>query len=485
MSSNSVTIPTSLGGWNTDSAPDAFPAEDATVFKNLILERSKIKVRPGFSDYATFSGTSGGNCKAIQLSTESITDIIVGTRYGLWSEAGGSVYSDGTNTKQWQFCTFNKRAFAAGFTNLSPAITRSWDGTTLTSTPYTGAGSVSYFCPHRNRMYMLGTDSGTVNLFYGGVNAVSGTVTLFDTNSMLRKAGYLVGIGSLSRETGAGDKSQLALFSSTGEILIYDGDYPGATDWVLVRRLNIPPPITDNRSFDGLCQVSDDLWVLTVAGVFSLQALLSGSRDSIAVKATQWMIDNWDLATYGSNDFPNYSMCYYGRKNSVIINMVTNNTGNHTYDQIVVNLGTGSVYRWSDIPVQWFFDCGYTLKGVGRRNNNNIYTMWTGTTDDGAAIAWEYGSPWTQLGTPNSKKVSAIKPVIKSAAADSLTTAIDVDLLDSSNEYTSTLVANTYQQGWLPVIGTGKRFRFRLSGSTSVATELGSIEALVSQGSSK
>lgn len=499
MSANSVTIPTSIGGLNSDSPPDEFPMTDATIFENLIAKRSKIQVRPGYVDTGVdFTVTSGGNNKIACLPLVQGNLLIIMTKEGVDKLEAGvrtGLYNDATKTHQWQYCIFNKYIFMVMFQSYGTVAYGSYkyDGTTWSATGYTGA-TWRQFCPHRGRMYAIGDSSG-LNLYYGGVNAVTGAMTLFDAASVLNRGGYLIGCISLSRETTAGDKSQLAVLSSEGEVLIYDGDYPGAANWVLVRRLEIPKPTTfgytngtGGQVFDAWCNVGDDAWVMTSEGPVSLKGALSGNRFVLETKVTDEIASKWNQApitTDGSMD----TIFYYKSKNVIIINTSQSDAVNGwdipNYTQYVIFLATGAVSKFTGWPAAWFTEVAADLYFVGRRNDYNIYKAWTVTTDNTAAIAWEYGSPWTQLGTPNSKKVSSIKPVIKSAAADSLTTKLDADLVESNNGYTSTLVANTYQQGWIPVIGSGKRFRVRLSGSTSVATELGSIEALVSQGSSK
>ena len=492
MSANSVTIPTSIGGLDTDSPPDEYPVTHATVFKNLLAKRSKIQVRPGYVDTGdVFILTSGGNNKIACLPLSTGNKIYALTRSGVHDTSTTVAYSAASPVHMWQTCIFNNNLFFVRFEAGAATGTFRDNGSVWSAAGYTGA-TIHQLCPHRGRMYAIGDNSG-INLYYGGVNAVTGALTLFDAASMLNRGGFLIGAISLSRQTPAGDKSQLAIISSEGEVLIYDGGYPGAADWVLVRRIEIPKPSTvhypgGDAIFDSWCNVGGDAWIMTARGPVSLERALQGDKPGIETKVADEIASLWrqgPLGTDGSVD----SIMYYKTENCIIINIATEDPVNGwnipNYIQYVIFLSTGVVCKWEGIPAAWFAEVGSSLYFIGRRGDLSIYKAWTGTTDDGAAIAWEYGSPWTQLGTPNSKKVSAIKPVIKSAAADNLTTKLDADLVESSNGYTSTLVANTYQQGWIPVIGSGKRFRVRLSGSTSVATELASIEALVSQGSSK
>ncbi len=489
MTSQVVRIPAATGGYNTDSAIDAMPETDATIFTNLVVEYGAVKVRKGFTVLNALSGTSSIGNKIAILTTSLINRLVVAgaTAVSYVSSGSTTVITSGLSGARWSITNFKDRLWFCQFSDFETLTGFfSYDGTTWAASTFTLGGptfDVSYTCAHNSRLYCIVKTSNVISLYYGGVNSVTGTLTNFDVSGLLEHGGYIVGLASLGRATGAGDQSQLFILSSKGEFLMYSGTDPGDSSWTLVRRGKIPAPIVPGRYCDAMTKYKDDLLILTIAGVYSLNSVLSGTPNQQLTKASSVIRERarTNFNSYG------WQIYYHALKEWIIINMpISDSSG--TSEQLILDLSEGgATYNWTGINAyNWVGDAAY-LYFVGGINSTNVAIGYDNTTDGGTAISWELGTSWSLLQSNNSKRSCGLLPVIMAdAAAEDISIKVETDLRTSSNSYSVPLTSDEYLTGFLPIPASGKRFRCRISGSSSTnRIEIGSMEYLVSVGSSK
>jgi hypothetical protein len=95
---------------------------------------------------------------------------------------------------------------------------------------------------------------------------------------------------------------------------------------------------------------------------------------------------------------------------------------------------------------------------------------------------WEYGTSWSSLGSPYTRKtIKAIRVRLKKGSSyiDDISVNVDADFLSSSNTYTfdwTTTESTTTPDQWIPVQSSGERFRIRLSGTKLTYLEIGAID---------
>jgi hypothetical protein len=495
MAANSVTIPTSVDGWGYDFPFDAMPPTTASILTNMIVETGRLRVRKGYEPFSTIIGSAGISSKIGILKKETGNVIVVAGATAISTNSFGvsTVIESGYTNAFWQLCSFRSYLFFVRYDHSDgdPQELKRYDGTSYVDPSFTIGGSssfdVSHISSHKGRLHCICKISGEINLYYAGPNSVTGALTLFDVTSIFQHGGYPLGTASLSRTTQAGDESQLAVFSSEGEVLIYNGT--GPSDYVLVRRARLPKIIRSGRQTDSWTQFNDDLIILTEGGVFSLNSVLNGDSSPIFKAANNYIAEIWESYYnyyYGPSsivwtEVPLWTITYYSSRQTIIVNM----SSGPNREQLIINMRTGAISLFKFLPAAHWAEDGLNLYFVTQGNPGYLRRAWTGTTDNSVPIAWEYGTPWTLLENKNRKTVNGLLPSIKSEANDVITLYTDTDLKDSLNGYTTRLQANVFLDNWVPVMGTGKRFRFRITGSTSSDVELSSIEALVTTGASK
>ncbi len=163
-----------------------------------------------------------------------------------------------------------------------------YDGTSWTTGSFTGPVRPTLGCSHRNRVYLA--EDGTSQVRYGNVDAIAGSTTSVDFKTVTSRGGHIIAILSLSISDSNSASNLLALIFSSGEILAYDGSYPGSSDWRLVGRFQIPTPLGYKATiaFDG------DILVQTQAGIVSLKDLFTkGSKVARRESITAPIANRW------------------------------------------------------------------------------------------------------------------------------------------------------------------------------------------------
>jgi hypothetical protein len=126
---------------------------------------------------------------------------------------------------------------------------------------------------HHDRVFAWDT-GGPPDFYYGAVGAVMGPLTRFPLSRLGNVTGRIRAMLSLTRDSGAGSNDALAIFTDTGQIVVYEGFDPGdASDWRLAGRVTGAAP----RSRLGFAQVGPDAWMLTAHGIVPVSAALRGN----------------------------------------------------------------------------------------------------------------------------------------------------------------------------------------------------------------
>lgn len=143
--------------------------------------------------------------------------------------------------------------------------------TFTTGVPDVFAASFDGVIAHKSRLYFWKTN-GPLEFYYGGVGSVQGELTRFPLGNLGNITGKMVTMASLSVDAGQNTNDVLAIFTSTGEIVVYGGSNPGdATDWAIITRVKAAPPL----SRTGFAQVGSDVWMMTTSGVISVQQAIN------------------------------------------------------------------------------------------------------------------------------------------------------------------------------------------------------------------
>lgn len=137
--------------------------------------------------------------------------------------------------------------------------------------------TVGPLAAYKSRFYTLLQSSPAIPkytlVYYGDVNAVSGAMESFDFRSLLRDGGAGMFIGSVTRAKDFSEEELFCFISDKGEILVYSGDYPAATNWQIVGHYSIPRPLGPRAFF----YIGANLCIITSQGVIAMSEIMGGS----------------------------------------------------------------------------------------------------------------------------------------------------------------------------------------------------------------
>jgi len=402
-------------GWNARDALDAMEPGYAIKLDNWFPRDSDVATRGGYVEHCDTTETTLIETLT-SLETGTISQLIAGSAGKLINvtTATPATIGSGFTEDTWQTTQFASRVFLVNGTDAP----QDWDGSTLTATAWTGPTIANLIVPYayKNRLYFI--EKNTLKIWYGGLDAVTGAVTAFDLAGAGNFGGRLVGIASLSQDTGDGPDDMLVLFTSTGDIIVYRGTDPGAADWALVGRFRSSPPL----GYRAVVGYSSDvifmtrLGYLSVARIMSLGASQGAISDLIrgeAVAAAQRYEANagWEATFY-----PGSQMLLFNIPRS-----------NGSYDQHVMNTGTGAWTRFRKVNGYTFHVWAGDLYFGGA--NGKVYQGDTGQTDNGNAIVCDGQLAWTYLGAPGAIKFFGLmKPIFTtSKTPPAVAVAISVD----------------------------------------------------------
>jgi hypothetical protein len=165
---------------------------------------------------------------------------------------------------------FNKYIFM--FTPASAGSRYNVAAGTIGAMGFTGpAGNLIQGSPYKTRLYAV--ENNTTLIWYGGVGAITGALTSFDVSQVLSDNANVFFVTGWTYNQGLTNDELFVIVSETGEVLVYAGDYPGASNWSLVGRTRIPKP--NGRS--AWYKLGQEVYIRTKRGVVPLHQVFSGA----------------------------------------------------------------------------------------------------------------------------------------------------------------------------------------------------------------
>jgi hypothetical protein len=288
-----VTIDAPIDGLNLISAPNRMPLTQARELTNYVVTDAGIK------EYGAtiVSNLNRSSARGLAVLTDS-----TGAETILWSSFDGAV---------WEL----RRSTTGSVGNLNGSVSAYGGGTATADiqagaclNPCNHAGYVFYFSggvrpgirvsstlaettaftinggavdtpllsgtSYKGRLYAIeaNTTGNVLRYHYSALGAITGPMTAVDLGGVFRNGGKLQAITNWTFNPGNQNDEYLVIASSTGEILVYGGTDPGATNWGLIARLDAPN-IFCLRPF---VAVGAEMLCVTQRGVVALSQLLAG-----------------------------------------------------------------------------------------------------------------------------------------------------------------------------------------------------------------
>lgn len=233
-----VTLPAPTMGVDWSVSPTAVQYPYSPMSMDWIADGNSVKNRQPHTEM-------DDTAEFVTLSSyEKDNTIIAFVRNGGAVTPGTYSYNPSTETKTLinssftysiaGFCNYQNRVFLGITTGA-----HSWDGTTFTSTAFTGASGGSTLrglCVYRDRVIQV---QGT-NIFYAPTaGAVSGAYSTFSLASYYTR-GEFCGCAPITISDSNNLADYLLIISTGGDILAFTGDFPGSANWQLVVRTSLP-----------------------------------------------------------------------------------------------------------------------------------------------------------------------------------------------------------------------------------------------------
>jgi hypothetical protein len=425
--SQNVSIPAPVRGWNARDSLANMPEDFAVSLDNMFPNLTSCDLRSGYESHSTGNGT--GAVETLVEYAGPVTRKLISAAGSVIydsSAAGGSTsIATGKTNARWQttmmgtsggnFLFMVNGADAPIYYNGSAFVTPTLSSVT--------AANIIHVTTHQRRLFFVFKQSLTFG--YLPVVSVAGTVSTFDLSGLCRKGGYLMAIGSWTRDGGSGPDDLFVAITSEGEVILYSGNDPStAADWVLSGVFSIGKPI-GRRCIE---KVGSDLIVTTQDGAISLTTFLPIDQVASTSMAMSTNIQNEFLASarsYGDNF--GWQSLHYPQGSYQLFNIPLTTT---IANQYVINTQTGAWCRFTDQNAA----CWALYNGdlyFGAQDGGIIYKADTGVSDNSNNIDWKILPAFSYYGARGSQKLFTLcRPHFTATGSPGFAIDLNLDFSD-------------------------------------------------------
>ncbi len=496
--SQSVSIPAPVRGWNARDSLANMPEDFAVSLDNVFPNLTSCDLRSGFESHSTGNGT--GAVETLVEYAGPVTRKLISAAGSVIydsSAAGGSTsIATGKTNARWQttmmgtsggnFLFMVNGADAPIYYTGSAFVTPTLSSVT--------AADIIHVTTHQRRLFFVFKESLTFG--YLPVVSVAGTVSTFDLSGICRKGGYLMAIGSWTRDGGSGPDDLFVAITSEGEVILYSGNDPStAANWVLSGVFSIGKPI-GRRCIE---KVGADLIVTTQDGAISLTTFLPIDQVASSSMAMSNNIQNEFLSStrsYGTNF--GWQSLHYPQGSYQLFNIPISAT---TAYQYVINTQTGAWCRFTNQNAA----CWAIYNGdlyFGAQDGGIIYKADTGVSDNANNIDWKIRPAFSYYGARGNQKLFTLcRPHFTSTGSpgfaidlnldfsDTIPTSIPAEptisgsLWDVAKWDTGLWTGEAQSANWVTVTGLGEAASPAIHGATkSITIKFNSYDMVWQQG---
>ena len=424
--SSSMALPPPVGGWDTRESLADMPIDRAPIMTNWFPGTDKVTMRRGNSAHAT------GMTNNVETLIEYIPLTGSGQLYAAndgkiynVSAAGavGSAVSSGHSNNRWQYVNVGNAAgqYVRCFNGADTPLLfdgSTWATTAITCTGMTAANLVWANLHHR-RLWVGEVDS--LDAYYLSVNAVSGAATKFALGGVASMGGFIMAMGTWTRDSGSGMDDVAVFYTSEGECVIYVGTDPAAVaTWSLLGVFRIGKPVGRRCMVKG----GSDLILVTQDGFVPLSGILTMDRSQTRLVALSDQISeavNTSVRLYGDNF--GWQPILYPRAVMLIFNVPVSNQESEQY---VFNTLTGAPARFAGIDALCFGLLNDELYWGG--NDGTVNKFDSGTSDLGENIESDVMQAFSYFKSPASNKVfKMVDPIFESDGNPNAAVDLNVD----------------------------------------------------------
>lgn len=398
-------VPAPFTGWNTRDALDAMEPTDAVLLDNWYPDAGGVQLRGGSSLFAT--GMGAGQVQTLaEFKSGSVDKLIAGANGHLYDISTGTPVSlgSGFTVNAWQTTNFLAHMF---FCNGADLV-QIFDGTTLANATFTGVTLSTLYGIVQYQQRLFFWQKTSTGFWYAQLNSISGALAFYDLASLTPRGGSLVAVTTISHDGGNGVTNLICFMMSSGDCLIFLGNDPSQpADWQMVGIYSISPPVSPRA----VCPYGAESYLTTFDDHVPLQQQL------VALKLGQLpprsKVSNAVAAAVTANQTGfGWDAFFYPKRRCIIFN-IPNADG--TFDQHILNTSNNAWTRFKNNNGCCWGTFRNALYFGGA--NGSVYMADTGSTDLGNAIAGDGQQAWNTFGSPQRKRLTAIRPVVQSVGA--------------------------------------------------------------------
>lgn len=335
-----ATFPSPVEGWDASTALAAMGPLRAIQLKNWFPQPGYVEVRRGYQLHCSAASSSTPIESLMPwtgLTTQKLFCAAGGTVYDVTS-SGASASITGLTEDRWQWVNFSNSGANYLYIVNGTDSARHYNGTIWATPSITGVASTELINinVHKKRIWFVQKES--TKAWYLATDAISGAATSFELGSLFTLGGYLVAMGTWTRDGGLGPDDFAVFISSRGQCAVYQGTDPAtATSWELVGVYDLPAPI-GRRCF---AKMGADLLLLTVAGVLKLNVALREGKEQLSASLVSERINPAvNAAARSYKDNFGWDITVYPKGTRLIVNIPT--TELSAASQYVMNTLTGA-----------------------------------------------------------------------------------------------------------------------------------------------
>lgn len=483
MPSVTQTLPPPIGGWDTMSALTNMPGQNALTLDNWFPSTDKVTLRKGYTSHATgmtgrvetliqYTGLTGAG-KIFAANDGKVYDV---------SSAGavGAAVLSGKSNDRWQQVQIGTSGGQFVMIMNGADTPQTYNGTSWANAGMTGPtiANLIWCNVHQRRLWFGEEDS--LSAWYLAANAITGSATEFPLHGLASLGGYIMAMGTWSRDAGDGSDDVAVFLTSEGQAIVYQGTDPSAAaTWSLVGVFRIGKPIGRRC----MIKAGADLIIITQDGFVALSTILGGDRsqtDGVAISAQINKSVNDAVisagGTYGWEPF------LYPIGTMLIFNVPQSTNVFHQY---VFNTITNKPCRFTG----WNAICWALNNDIAYFGGTDgaVYRADNGTSDNGKNIEADAVPAFSFFGSPGVQKSFKLgEPIFQSAGNPNAALDLNVDFevqapasVASASPASGGLwgdalwgqgtwgSADQIYRGWRPVHGIGEAASMRVRVSTN------------------
>lgn len=401
-----ATFPAPVKGWVSNQSASAQDPASALVLDNFWPSSTGVEPRGGYKprvdiaasatnlfEYAagsTFIATDATAIYTFDANTAddtTLTAVVSSQTSGDWhgvetQNDGGSFFSMVNGSDDLQI--YDGSTWQAVNSGSSPH--------SITGSGLSGTDAFTYVANYRERMFFV--EGGTMNVWYLGVNSVSGTATKFPIAGIFNKGGSIHSITTFSSDAGDGLDDRILFLTTEGEFALYSGDIASPS---LSGVYEIGIPIAR----DPFIRISGDVMIATKSGLIAVSAAIGKDPSQLKASSVSRAIErDWE---YWQRFQPSgWRLAKWPSQNMAIIGVPTTDEP----FAFVVNLETGAWARftgWNIGALAALGDSLHFASGV------DIFEANTGGLDNGSPFVCQSCQAFSSFGTAGVKTAKLIR----------------------------------------------------------------------------